>query len=348
MTDKELVGALWATPADFLNKGVQTISPRKISLLDLKLASTWETNVSYRSFFLTTTALISGLGLSTASFAADLYVEGEPAIPTVLPAVSGVNGKISVEGGLFDEEGFGALSGSISLPLGHRFGVQIDGSVGTLDEEFFGSAGGHLFWRDPSYGLLGVYGSFTAIDGIDGEVSRIGVEAEYYWNQITLKGVAGAEFIDVGAPANYDETNFFAFSDLSYYAIDDLELSVGHRYTGEKHALALGVEYQLNQQVFSSGVSLFAEGRIGEDNYQGAWAGVRMYLGDEKSLIRRHREDDPTDWAEDNLFGIVNSSECFPTLTDISGGDGILLNSCTGETEFEGSESIEITSPDET
>lgn len=287
--------------------------------------------MSKRSFFLTTTALISGISLSTVVHAADLYVEGEPVMPSVLPAVSGVNGKISVEGGLFDEEGFGALSGSVSLPLGQRFGVQIDGTVGTFDDKFFGSAGGHLFWRNPAYGLLGIYGSFTAVDGIDGEVSRIGVEAEYYWDQITLKGVVGAEFVDIDAPVNYDETNLFAFSDLSYYAMDNLELSVGHRYTGEKHALALGVEYQLNQQIFSSGVSLFAEGRIGEDEYQGAWAGVRMYLGDDKTLIRRHREDDPTDWAEDNLFGIVNASDadCVPTFTNE--GDGEFLNSCTGE-----------------
>lgn len=285
--------------------------------------------MSYRTFFLTTTALISGLTFSGAAMAADLYVEGEPALPTLLPAVSGVNGKISAEGGLFDAEGFGALSGSVSLPIGHRFGLQLDGSVGTFDEEFFGSAGGHLFWRDPNYGLLGIYGSFTALDGVDGEVSRIGVEAEYYWNQVTLKGVIGAEFLDVDAPVNYDETNLFAFSDIAYYATDDLELSVGHRYTGEKHALALGVEYQLNQPIFASGVSLFAEGRIGEDEYRGAWAGVRMYLGDEKSLIRRHREDDPTDWAEDNLFGIVNSSECFPTFTQVD--DSTYTNSCTGE-----------------
>lgn len=279
--------------------------------------------------------MISGLSLSTAAFAADLYVDGEPTLPTVLPAVSGVNGKISVEGGLFDAEGFGALSGSNSLPLGQSFGVQVDGSVGTLDEEFFGSAGGHLFWRNPEYGLLGVYGSFTALDGVDAEVSRIGVEAEYYWNQVTLKGVIGAEFMDIDAPINYDETNLFAFSDVSFYAMDNLELSVGHRYTGEKHALALGVEYQLNQQVFASGVSLFAEGRIGEDEYQGAWAGVRMYLGDDKTLIRRHREDDPTEWAEDNLFGIVNSSECFPTFTEVTIGDGIYLNnSCTDASVF--------------
>ncbi len=288
--------------------------------------------MSNRSFFLTTTALISGLSLSTAALAADLYVDGEPSVPMLLPAVSGVNGKISAEGGLFDAEGFGALSGSLSLPLGHSYGVQIDGSVGTFDEEFFGSAGGHLFWRNPDYGLLGVYGSYTALDGVDGEVSRIGVEAEYYWNQVTLKGVIGAEFLDLDAPINYDETNLFAFSDIAYYAMDDLELSVGHRYTGEKHALALGVEYQLNQPIFASGVSLFAEGRIGEDEYRGAWAGVRMYLGDEKTLIRRHREDDPTDWAEDNLFGIVNSSECFPTYTAVE--DSIYTNSCTGEEEF--------------
>ncbi len=293
-----------------------------------------EYDVSNRSFFLTTTALISGLSLSTAGFAADLYVDGEPTMPTVLPAVSGVNGKISAEGGLFDAEGFGALSGSISLPLGQSFGVQIDGSVGTLDEEFFGSAGGHLFWRNPDYGLLGVYGSFTALDGVDAEVSRIGVEAEYYWNQVTLKGVIGAEFMDIDAPINYDETNLFAFSDVSFYAMDDLELSVGHRYTGEKHALALGVEYQLPQQIFASGVSLFAEGRIGEDNYQGAWAGVRMYLGDEKTLIRRHREDDPTDWAEDSLFGIMSDDgECVPSYPPYS-GDGFYLNSCTGEEDY--------------
>ena len=113
-----------------------------------------------------------------------------------------------------------------------------------------------------------------------------------------------------------------------------------HRYTGEKNALALGVEYQLNQQIFSSGVALYAEGRIGEDDYKGAWAGVRMYLGDNKSLIRRHREDDPTDWSEDNLFGILNSNSggCVPdrkvrqsqtnNITDVS-------NTCTGKPDYD-------------
>ncbi len=294
-----------------------------------------------RSLFLATTALAGGCLLSGATQAADLYIEGQPTLPTVLPAVSGLNGKISLEGGALDEEGFAALKGSVSLPLGQRFGLQIDGSVGILDEEFIGGVGGHLFWRDPSYALLGIYGSYTAVEAVDGDIARLGVEGEYYWNQFTLKGVIGAEFIDIDAPVVYDETNLFAFSDLSYYAMDNLELSVGHRYTGDKHALALGVEYQLDQQIFASGVSLFAEGRIGEDDYQGAWAGMRMYLGDDKSLIRRHREDDPTDWEEDNMFGVINAAggACIPNAGELI-GDGPIsdnigssegFNTCTKE-----------------
>ncbi|MEP0519976.1 MAG: hypothetical protein ABJO09_01390 [Hyphomicrobiales bacterium] len=289
-----------------------------------------------RKRFLTSTALISGLLLSTSVIAADLYVEGTPNVPTVLPAVSGINGKLSLEGGALDSDGFGAISGSLSLPIGHRYGVQLDAMAGILDDDFIGSVGGHLFWRDPSYALLGIYGSFSHADNVDGHVSRIGVEGEYYWNQFTLKSVVGAEFVDIDV-ASYDETNLFAFTDLSYYAMDNLELSVGHRYTGEKNALALGIEYQLDQQVFSSGIALFAEGRIGEDDYKGAWAGVRMYLGDDKSLIRRHREDDPTDWSEDNLFGIVVNDvpgACVPDAAQLNGSGGDFsegFNTCTGE-----------------
>lgn len=272
-----------------------------------------------RKALLASTALMGAIALTSATFAADLYIEGTPSVPTVLPAVSGINGKLSVQGGVLDDDGFAALTGSLSLPVGYRYGVQLDGTIGVQDGDFVGGVGGHLFWRDPSFALLGIYGTYTGNENVDGEIARIGVEGEYYWNQFTLRAVLGAEFIDIDLPA-YDETNFFAFSDLSYYAMDNLELSVGHRYTGESHALALGVEYQLDQQVFASGISLFAEGRIGEDDYKGAWAGVRMYLGDNKSLIRRHREDDPTDWAEDNLFGIINgAANCVPDAQVLSG-----------------------------
>jgi len=137
--------------------------------------------MSIRNLFFVSTALISGVVFAGTANAADLlYLEGTPVEPTVLPAVSGINGKISVLGGSLFDEGYGALSGSISVPVSVRYGLQLDGSIGTHDGEFIGGGSGHLFWRDPTIGLLGVYGSYTYHDALDGSVSRIGIEGEYY------------------------------------------------------------------------------------------------------------------------------------------------------------------------
>lgn len=283
-----------------------------------------------RRYLLASTSLFSSVIFASSVLAADLYIEGTPVEPTVLPAVSGINGKIAVQGGSFDEEGFGLVTGSLSLPLGNPFGVQIDGMAGTRDGDFIGGAGGHLFWRNPAYGLLGVYGAYTHRDDIDGSVSRIGVEGEYYWQNWTARALVGVEFVDTdNALLITDSENFFALSDISYYANENLQLSVGHRYIHERNALALGVEYQLDQQVFSSGVSLFAEARIGEDDYQAAWGGVRFYFGEDKSLMRRHREDDPDFLGDEDLFSL---EECIPTIYEVStGGENYnQVNSCTG------------------
>ncbi len=258
---------------------------------------------------LLTTALVSGLLFSASAHGADLYLEGTPAEPVVIPAVSGVNGKIALLGGEFEDDEFGALTGAISLPLGQRYGLQLDGIAGVRDGEFVGGGAAHLFWRDPTIGLLGLYGSHTRREDFDGSVSRIGVEAEYYWGQWTAKTLIGAEFVEAGSQFIEPDDEFFAFSDVSYYLSDDFEVSVGHRYTADRNALALGAEYQLSQTMFPSGVSLFAEGRIGEDDYQAVWGGVRLYLGDEKSLIARHREDDPDGYGDEDLFDLEVESK---------------------------------------
>ncbi|MFK8034234.1 MAG: hypothetical protein AB8B94_08825 [Hyphomicrobiales bacterium] len=284
-------------------------------------------------FLLSTTSLVTALLLSNATLAADLYVTGTPVEPTVLPAVSGINGKIAIEGGGFDKEGFGLITGSLSLPLGNPFGVQIDAMAGARDGKFIGGGGGHLFWRNPAHGLIGVYGGYTHRDDIDGSVARIGVEGEYYWENWTAKALVGVEFIDTDNPnIIVEDESFFALADISYYANENLQLSVGHRYISERNALALGVEYQLPQAVFSGGVSLFAEARIGEDDYQAGWGGVRFYFGEDKSLMRRHREDDPDFLGDEDLFGL---EDCIPTFTPVNiDGDSEsfnLMSSCTGE-----------------
>ena len=75
----------------------------------------------------------------------------------------------------------------------------------------------------------------------------------------------------------------------------------------------------------------FAEARIGEGDFQGVWGGLRFYFGNkDKTLMKRHREDDPVNWGASNLFSITNShttssgssSQQFCNAGDTNNGDG--------------------------
>ena len=45
---------------------------------------------------------------------------------------------------------------------------------------------------------------------------------------------------------------------------------------------------------------------MGSGEFQGIWGGLRVYYGQhDKTLMQRHRQDDPTAW--DTLFSILNS-----------------------------------------
>ena len=124
---------------------------------------------------------------STAVLAADLPSRKmEPApVMTQLPAVDGINGKLEVFGGLsqrLSQDPFApfftrnqwrptaGVLGSVSFPLAHSFGLQIDGSAATTAGAFNGGLGAHAFWRDPAKGLFGVYGSVNYIGRAGGLV----------------------------------------------------------------------------------------------------------------------------------------------------------------------------------
>ena len=153
------------------------------------------------------------------------------------PAVSGTNGKLSVEGGQYDgDQSFLAL-GSYTLPLGHSFGLQADGALGRIDEDAMGGGGLHLFTRDPSSYLLGVYGSYHTWNSID--IWRAAAEFQLYVRRFSLNGLAGYEGVEVPTTAaaltvlNTDDDHIFGQVDLAYYPIDDLKLYVGYSYVNE-------------------------------------------------------------------------------------------------------------------
>ncbi|WP_157066540.1 hypothetical protein [Hyphomicrobium sulfonivorans] len=214
-----------------------------------------------------------------------------------LPAVSGPNGKLSVEGGTFDDEAAGLALGSFSLPLGHNLGVQFDGAVGNVDGDVLGGGGVHLFTRDPSSYLLGVYGSYHTWDSID--IWRIAAEAELYLGRFTVSALAGYENIDVPSLASglpvltQDEKSFFGIGDVAYYINDDFKIYGGYRYVAETSLGAAGAEYLLRDHGVP--VSLFARGDFGNSDFNSITGGVKIYLSDDrnKSLIDRNRRDDP-------------------------------------------------------
>ena len=208
------------------------------------------------------------------------------------PAVDGVNAKFSVGHSLGGAEIYWG-GGSVAVPLSHRFGFQLDGVAAEADAGMFGDlsiygAAVHLFWRDPSRALVGFYGSTIHIaefGGLDLHVAAL--ESEHYWDRVTLESLVGLSYGDIVDPELY------SMSTLAYYPTDNLRLHARHTYVYGSNNFTLGGEWALNTNSATT-ASLFANGTASDGGETTAMAGLRLYLGQrEKSLIRRHREDDP-------------------------------------------------------
>lgn len=217
------------------------------------------------------------------------------------PAVSGPNGKFSVEGGEYDNEGSFLAKGSYSLPLGHAFGLQMDGALGRIDDELMGGGGVHLFTRKPEKYLFGFYGSYHTWDGID--IWRAATEFEVYLDRFSLTGLAGIEGIEFPTTdgglqvLHQDDEHFFGYFDAAYYLTDNLKISAGYRYISEAHLGAASIEYLIRSS--SIPISLFAQGHFGEEEFNRITGGVKIYFGADqsKSLMSRHRTEDPQNYT---------------------------------------------------
>ena len=210
------------------------------------------------------------------------------------PAVSALNGKLSTEGGVTgvdgQSSGIGMVNGSITTPLGHAFGLQLDGSAGTAFNQVFGGGTAHLFWRDPAIGLVGPVASVQAGSGI--RLGWYGAEAELYAGIFTFGAWGGYhDVVDSGFGINAS-SGFYGGS-LSVYPIPDLALTIGANSEFNRVTGTGTIEFQPN--LFARrNVAFFINGDVGENSSYSVRAGVRFYFGPDKPLIRRHREDDPT------------------------------------------------------
>jgi hypothetical protein len=269
------------------------------------------------------------------------------------PAVDGVNGKMAIYGGAGQNNsvsissfpglaplaesktiwnGIGGATGTISVPLGHSFGAQLDMGAGAFGNSPLGAAGGHLFWRDPDKGLIGAYGDGLLLGSkVGAGVWTAAGEFEAYLGKFTARaiiGVQGANYTTAGLNPfevyAYGGRSAFSvpdyFTDIveaKFYPIDDLAISVGHIYSFGRNAVTGEVEYLLPQ--FRGGniaPSAFVSAAYGWNNSSNIMAGIRIYFGNhDKTLIRRQREDDPTVVLHRAI--LPSQQKCYyPTMPD--------------------------------
>jgi len=263
-------------------------------------------------------ASVFSIPFGYAAMAADLILSPEPIadqyVDLVLPAVSDINGKLEITfGGLSDPESAIFRGGaSLSVPIGERFGVQGDVAIGSLDSQWSFGGALHAFTRDPSSYLLGVTAGVVVADG--SRLAAIGPEAELYLDRISLEGWAGWAAIDYDDMVTPNENGFFAMGDIAYYATDDWRISLGGASILGRESLNLATEYQFT----GFGLPLSGTGELRAYD-TGAWSakiGIKGYFGDpDKSLIDRHRQDDPRNRALDLFSAAGDLLTADPALT---------------------------------
>ena len=255
-----------------------------------------------RAAFLLSGTIAAGM-YGSVSLAADVETN------TALPAVSAPNGKVEIGGGWADIDSLSSDEifrggAAFSFPVGDMFGIQADlTALDAFGETAIGGAV-HAFTRDPNSYLLGVYGGY--VDAGPANIWYVGPEAELYLDNISIEAVGG--YMDI---SNGVGSEFYAVGTVALYATDNLRLQVGASTVAGFASANAGLEWFMGDTGIPA--SLTVDGRIGEDGFSSVMAGLSLYFGGEdKSLIRRHREDDP----RLRFFDIFNAG--------VLGADGVL------------------------
>ena len=256
------------------------------------------------------TAALATILWAQSAAAADLALYSpEPVdaqdIDLTLPAVSGINGKLEFDFGAFSPPASALFraAGSLSVPVGDAFGLQFDAAAQNSGAGFLFGGAIHAFTRDPMQYLVGVTGGVVRASGAT--LAVIGPEAELYLDRVSLEAWAGVANLNYDNILLADLNGVFVLGDVAYYVTDDWRVSAGGSSLLGYNALHMATEYQFRDMSWP--LSITGDLRYGQDGAYTITAGLKGYFGGgDKSLIDRHRQDDPPNRAL-NLFGAVGT-----------------------------------------
>lgn len=237
-------------------------------------------------------------------------------MPAAVQAEDGpLSGKFEVFGGYKDYDPTTSdhltygIAPSVTANLGHGIGIQLDGLYTKQAATEVAGAAGHLYLRNSEKGLIGLTGAYMHNDAADifgtanNESFRIGAEVERYFRNVTLSAIGGYEkslHHSSWSLMNSKREDFYGKLTAAYYPTDDWKLSTGYRYLNGGHFGMIGAEHALNGTK-RTGISVFADAMAGEHDVGQARIGVKFYFGGAKTLIQRHRTEDPENGLPDDL-----------------------------------------------
>lgn len=243
------------------------------------------------------------------------------------PAVDGINFKVSAVTGVIGGYANHMFIASVATPFPYfeQFGAQLDLGVGNYRSDYVSAAAGlHLFWRNPSIGLLGIYGDWGYVN--PEHAGRTGIEGSLYLDRWTIDAFVGKQY------GQHVYTQFVDEVDLSYYFTDNLKGSIGHRLTSRGHVGNLAFEYMPEGY---NGWSVFGEAEAGQDDYYGAWIGLRYSFGTggANTLMARDRTADPIVRIPRNLASVTQCGD-LPVTKPATWWRASMHNLCASKDEL--------------
>ncbi len=227
---------------------------------------------------------------------ATLFGFGANAAAAKDPAVSQTNLKVTGTGGTANDEGAWFAGGILTAPVGHSWGLQVEGGIAGVDDDTIWGGGAHIFTRDPDAYLLGLFAAYAAEDEFDLDATRLGAEAEIYLNQVSILAKAGYQFSD-----DLDD-GAFGDIELRWYLSNNFVLSGGGSFDENNTFGRAGIEWQPGFSALP-GLAFRVDGVVGDDDFDSIMGGITYYFGANAHLKDRHRRQDP----DSALFSLFNS-----------------------------------------